>query len=73
MNDVLSLLDASEGRLPDPNVDPTLTPEQTADVLGVGVKVVYAAVRNGTLPSIRLGRRIRIPTAALLAMLGVEQ
>lgn len=48
----------------------TLTVEQASLVLGVSRSVAYAGVRNGSIPSIRLGRRIVIPRARLFELLG---
>jgi excisionase family DNA binding protein len=44
-----------------------------AQVLGVGRSAAYELVRSGAWPSpvIRLGSLIRIPTAPLLALVGV--
>jgi len=39
-------------------------------VLGVSRNVGYAAARKGTIPTLRLGRNIRVPVPKLLAMLG---
>jgi excisionase family DNA binding protein len=41
-------------------------------LLGVSRSAAYRAVAAGQLPVLRLGRRIYIPTARLLAMLGVS-
>lgn len=49
---------------------PTVTVEEAADLIGLSRTAAYAAVRNGQLPSIRVGRRIVVPTPALLKMLG---
>jgi excisionase family DNA binding protein len=47
----------------------TVTVREAAALLGVGRDTAYAAVRDGTLPSIRLGKRLVIPMAALEKML----
>jgi excisionase family DNA binding protein len=60
-------------QLPDPRVQPTVTVDFVAEILGVGRQCVYRAVRTGEIPSIRVGRLIRVPTARLLALLGQEQ
>lgn len=52
---------------------PTLTVEQAAEMLGVSRQSAYAAVRNGEIPSISVGRRKVVPTAAFLKLLGVEE
>jgi excisionase family DNA binding protein len=59
--------------LPDPNVEPTISVERLAALLGVARGTAYAAVKAGTVPSIRIGRRVVIPTARVLTMLGIEQ
>ena len=49
----------------------TIGMRELQDVLGVGRNAAYAAVREGVVPSIRVGTAIRIPVPALLAVLGV--
>lgn len=46
-----------------------------AGVLGIGRTCAYELVRTGTWPTpvLRVGRLIRIPTAPLLELLGVER
>ena len=46
---------------------PTLSIAQTAELLGISRWLVQQAVRDGSLPSLRLGRRVLIPTARLQA------
>jgi excisionase family DNA binding protein len=48
---------------------PTNTVESTAAYLGIGRGQAYEAVRRGEIPSLRLNRRVLVPTAKLLAML----
>jgi excisionase family DNA binding protein len=48
----------------------TVTVEQAAKVLGVGRSLAYKAVREGDIPSIKIGRRLLIPKAALAELLG---
>lgn len=55
------------------NLDsPTISVEQLAEVLNIARGSAYAAVRRGELPSLHIGRAIRIPVPALLRTLGVE-
>lgn len=51
---------------------PTCSVDQAAEVLGIGRSTAFAAARDGSLPVIRLSHRLLVPTAKLLAMLGVE-
>ncbi len=48
-----------------------LTVEEAAEVLRIGRSAAYAAVRAGEIPSIKVGRAIRVPTRRLEAMLGL--
>lgn len=50
---------------------PVLTPREVAHELRLGRNSVYEAIRNGTIPSVRIGRRLLIPRAALDRLLGV--
>ena len=47
----------------------TCTVAEVARRLGLGINQTYEAVRRGDIPSIRLGRRLLIPLAALNRML----
>lgn len=58
-------------RLPDPATQPTITVAEAARILGIGRNQAYAAVERGEIPALRLGKSIRIPTALLLAALGL--
>lgn len=55
--------------LPDPATQPTLKVNQAAALLGVDRNTLYEAIKRGEVPSIRIGRSIRVPTAGLLRML----
>lgn len=46
-----------------------LTPVETAKLLRIGRGTVYEQIRCGAIPSIRMGRRILVPKAALMKML----
>lgn len=52
-------------------VPPTLTVYETARVMQVVPATVYTWVRDGDLPSVKLGGRVRIPTAKLADLLGM--
>jgi len=43
----------------------TLTVEEAARVLGVGRGTAYEAARVGTIPTVRVGRRLLVPVDAL--------
>lgn len=50
----------------------TLTVEEAGALLGLGRSSAYRAVARGDIPTIRLGRRLLVPSARLLALVGVE-
>ena len=56
----------------DDELPPILTVEQTAEVLGISRGLAFTAVRNGDIPSIRIGRRILVPRDRLRQMLGFD-
>ena len=43
----------------------TYTPGELAGVLGISRSGVYTALRNGTIPHVRIGRRFVIPKTAV--------
>ena len=47
----------------------TLSVQATAKMLGLGRASAYEAIRTGQIPSIRFGKRIVVPRAALNSML----
>ena len=50
----------------------THTMDETARVLGVGRTAAYDAARRGEIPTIRVGRRLLVPAAALDRLLTGE-
>lgn len=50
---------------------PTISVEEAGQILGVSRRSAYRAAESGELPTLRLGRRLLVPTARLLAMLGL--
>ncbi len=48
----------------------TLTVPEAGELLGIGRAAAYAAARSGELPVLRIGRKVLVPRARLLAMLG---
>jgi len=47
----------------------TLTIEETARALGIGRNQGYEAARRGDIPTIRIGKRLLVPRAALERLL----
>lgn len=52
---------------------PTLSVEQAAEIVGVGRNAAYRAAHSGDIPAFRVGRKLRVPTAALLRLLAVSE
>lgn len=56
--------------IPSENLPVVLSVQQLAEVLQIGRNSAYDLVKSGQIRSIRIGRTIRIPQAALLEYLG---
>lgn len=56
--------------LPNPSTKPTLSVDEAAAVLGVCRASLYRAIHDGQCPVVRIGRRMLVPTAPLLRILG---
>jgi hypothetical protein len=52
---------------------PVIRPRRWAELSGIPASTVYDAIARGDLQSLRLGTAIYLPTAPLLAALGVEE
>ncbi len=57
----------------DPRERPTLTVKEAAALLGSSLHGAYDAAHRGELPVIWIGRRMLVPTAGLLAMVGLDR
>lgn len=51
---------------------PLITVDVAGEVLGIGKNRAYRAAKDGQIPTIRLGRRLHVPTAELRKLLGIE-
>ena len=47
-----------------------VTVEEAAGLLGISRGLAYEGVRQGTIPSVRIGRRLLVPLEALTRVLG---
>lgn len=56
-----------------PAAHPTLSVDEFAVLFGISRGAAFRAVANGEVPHVRLGRRIRIPTALARRMLGLDE
>jgi excisionase family DNA binding protein len=52
------------------DLPPTISIEEAALLLGVSRSAAYRAAKAGQLRTFRMGRRLLVPTAPLLRMLG---
>lgn len=50
----------------------TVTVEEAAKRLGIGRNQGYEGVHRGDIPSIKIGKRILVPVAALNRLLGID-
>lgn len=50
----------------------TVTVEEAGQLLGIGRNQAYEGVRRGQIPSIKIGKRLLVPCAALDRMLSGE-
>jgi excisionase family DNA binding protein len=57
----------------DPEIRPTLSVDEACVVLGISRSSGYAGAKTGELPVIQIGRRLRVPTAALIRMLELDE
>jgi excisionase family DNA binding protein len=51
---------------------PVLSVEEAGRVVGLKRSASYDAARRGELPTITFGRKLLVPTAKLLTLLGLE-
>jgi len=63
---------SSSVTIPDPVRHPTMTVDVVAEILGLDRKTIYAAIHAGEIPSIRVGRRILVPTVWLAATIAPD-
>ncbi len=55
------------------NDSPVITVAEAAAILRISRNSAYEAVRRGEIPSIRIGRLLRIPRTAILKMVGAAE
>lgn len=51
---------------------PTISVERAAQLLGVSRRSAYRAASKGQIPTLRVGRRLLVPTQRLLDLLGMH-
>ena len=52
------------------DLPPTLTVAEAGELLGLSRSAAYRAADAGQLPTLRFGRKLRVPTPGLMALLG---
>jgi excisionase family DNA binding protein len=55
---------------PDPFELPAMTVTAAAELIGISRSAFYRGIHRGELPSVRIGRRLLVPTAKLYQLLG---
>lgn len=55
------------------NLPPTISVPHAGKLLGLGKAAAYGAAATGELPTIKFGRRLFVPTARLLKLLGLAE
>lgn len=58
--------------VPLPDDEPTVDVPFAGRALGIGRNSAYEAARNGQIPTIAVGGKLRVPTAALRRMLALD-
>jgi predicted DNA-binding transcriptional regulator AlpA len=58
--------------VPDPGVKPTMQVGDVAKAIGISRAAAYEGVKTGAIPSIRIGKRIVVPTAAVRRLLQLD-
>ena len=53
----------------DPQARQVFNVPEVAEILGLGRSATYEAVKNGSIPSVRIGRKIMIPKEGLRLLL----
>ena len=52
---------------------PVIKPKRWSELSGMAASTTYDAIAKGSLPSIRIGQAIYIPTEPLLRLLGADE
>ncbi len=52
---------------------PTISVERAGQILGISRRSAYRAAARGELPTFKVGRRLLVPTARLLDLLGARR
>ncbi|MBF6216106.1 helix-turn-helix domain-containing protein [Nocardia puris] len=55
------------------HAQPTVSVDDFAVLIGIGRSTAYSAIASGEVPSIRIGRRVRIPSRWLREQLALGQ
>lgn len=55
------------------DLPPTISVEQAGELLGISRRSAYRAASAGELPTIKLGRRLLVPTVRVLELLGLSE
>lgn len=67
-----TLIPNEGNREPPQGLPPTITVEQAGELLGISRRSAYRAASAGELSTFKFGRRLLVPTAPLLDLLGLS-
>ena len=56
--------------LADWRIRPTITVDEASAILGIARSTAYDAVKRHQIPTVKIGRRLLVPTARFRALLG---
>jgi excisionase family DNA binding protein len=52
---------------------PTISVDEYSAVIGVDRQTAYAAAKRGDIPTVGVGRRVRVPSAPVRRLLGLDE
>jgi hypothetical protein len=58
--------------IPDPAEEPTVSVGEAGVWMGLKRSAAYEAARRGDIPTLRFNRTLRVPTARLRVLLGID-
>lgn len=64
--------EASQADIAELMSEPTVNVGLAGRVLKISRNTIYKAVRNGEIPTVRIGAQYRVPSAKLREMLGIK-
>ena len=63
---------SADVEIPDPHKRPTISVPEAGKFFDLKRAASYEAAKRGEIPTIRVGRALKVPTAELLRLLGLN-